>query len=108
MSYSIHITKTALKDLNNAIHYIDNVLLNAQAANDLLTEADKKIGGLTDYPKNHQLVDDPVLNTWGIRFVSVKNYLAFYTVDEETATVNIIRFLYGKRNWSAILRQGGS
>ena len=70
-----------------------------------LTRTEEKISNLSDYPEKYQLVEDPVLKTWGIRFVVVKNYLAFYTISEETKTVHIIRFLYGKRNWPVILRQ---
>lgn len=32
------------------------------------------------------------------------NYLAFYTVDDATQTVHIVRFLYGKSNWITILK----
>ena len=51
---------------------------------------------------------NPVLASWGIRFVIINNYLAFYTIDEEKQTVIIVRFLYQKSNWTAILRQGFS
>ena len=50
----------------------------------------------------------PVLASWGIRFVIINNYLAFYTIDEEKQTVIIVRFLYQKSNWTSILRQGFS
>lgn len=105
MIYSIQITNAAEKDIRSAIDYIDNILLNPSAADDLLSEIEEKINELAVFPKKHQTVDDPVLKTWGIRFLVINNYLAFYTVDDESTTVNIIRFLYGKRNWSVILRQ---
>jgi len=53
-------------------------------------------------------VDDPVLAVWGIRFIRVNNYLAFYTIDEDKKVVIIVRFLYQKSNWNTILRQGFS
>ena len=105
MIYSIQITNAAEKDIRSAIDYIDNILLNPSAADDLLSEIEEKINELAVFPKKHQIVDDPVLKTWGIRFLVINNYLAFYTVDDESTNVNIIRFLYGKRNWSVILRQ---
>ena len=55
-----------------------------------------------------RLVDDPVLASWGIRFLIVNNYLAFYTIDKEKQTVIVVRFLYQKSNWNVILRQGFS
>ena len=53
-------------------------------------------------------MDDPVLKAWGIRFTLVKNYIAFYVISENNHTVYIVRFLYGKRDWITILKQGFS
>lgn len=72
------------------------------------TVATEKIGELTQMPEKLQLVDDPVLAGWGIRFIMVNNYLAFYTIDEDKKVVIIVRFLYQKSNWNTILRQGFS
>lgn len=80
MSYQVHITSTAEHDIMRAADYIEFTLK----------------------------VDDPVLASWGIRFVIINNYLAFYTIDEEKQTVIIVRFLYQKSNWTSILRQGFS
>lgn len=108
MNYNIHITRAAERDLNNAADYIEFVLLNPQAANDLLDEAENKIGELSTFPEKFALVDDPVLKAWGIRFTLVKNYIAFYVISEENHTICIVRFLCGKRNWITILKQGFS
>ena len=78
MSYNIHITKTAERDLNNAMDYIEFVLKNPEAADHLLDTAEKKIFDLSDFPESRPLVDDSVLNEWGIRFDNVNNYIAFY------------------------------
>ena len=55
-------------------------------------------------PEKHQIIDDPVMKEWKIRMIPVKNYLAFYVIDENSHTVHIVRFLYGRRNWQKILR----
>lgn len=108
MSYNIHITSVAERDLNNAADHIEFVLKNPKAADDLLDEAEKQINLLSDFPEKFRLVDDPVLASWGIRFVIIDNYLAFYTIDAEHNLVTIVRFLYQKSNWNAILRKGFS
>ena len=108
MSYSIHITQIAEQDLNNAIDYIDLTLLNPQAADALIDEVEIKIGGLSDFPEKFALVDDPILKSWGIRFIVIKKYLAFYIISKSNNTVYIVRFLYGKRNWINILKHGFS
>ncbi len=108
MSYRIHITSTAERDLMNAADYIEFTLKNPKAADDLLDEAEDQINSLSELPEQFRLVDDPVLTSWGIRFVVIKNYLAFYTIDKETQTVIVVRFLYQKSNWNSILRKGFS
>ncbi|MDE7446575.1 MAG: type II toxin-antitoxin system RelE/ParE family toxin [Lachnospiraceae bacterium] len=108
MSYDIHITHAAERDLLNAADHIEFVLKNPKAADDLLDEAEKQINSLGDFPEKFRLVDDPVLSLWGIRFVIVNNYLAFYIIDEQKNMVIIVRFLYQKSKWNAILHQGVS
>lgn len=104
MTYQIHITKTAERDLADAADYIEFTLKNPSAADKLLDKAEEKISELSAFPEVHALIDDPVLSAWGIRFTVVNNYLAFYTIIGDT--IYIIRFLYGKRDWISILKQG--
>ena len=102
MSYSIHITATAERDILRAADYIEFTLKNPTAAEHLLDAATKQINSLSDMP------DDPVLASWEIRFIIINNYLAFYTIDKEKQTVIVVRFLYQKSNWNSILRQSFS
>ena len=108
MNYEVRITCAAEDDLNEAADYIEFVLLNPQAADDLLDTVEETLPTLAQYAQRYVLVDDPVLRAWGIRFVQIKNYLAFYTISEEEQKVYIVRFLYGKRNWISILKNGFS
>lgn len=108
MNYRIHITSTAERDIMSAADHIEFTLKNPSAADDLLDEAEAQINSLSELPEKFRLVDDPVLASWEIRFVIIKNYLAFYTIDKETQAVIVVRFLYQKSNWNAILRKGFS
>lgn len=108
MSYQVHITSTAEHDIMRAADYIEFVLKNPDATNNLLDTATEQIGSLSDLPQKFRLVDDPVLASWGIRFVIINNYFAFYIINEEKQTVIIVRFLYKKSNWSSILQKGFS
>jgi hypothetical protein len=54
------------------------VLKNPKAADDLLEESELKIGTLFAFPGKFPIVDDPLPASWGIRFVQIKNYLAFF------------------------------
>ena len=108
MNYEVRITRAAENDLNEAADSIEFVLLNPQAADDLVDAVEETLPTLAQYAQRYALVDDPVLRAWGIRFVQIKNYLAFYTISEEEQKVYIVRFLYGKRNWISILKNGFS
>lgn len=106
MNYTLHITHTAERDLNQAADYIEFVLKNPQAADDLLRETEEALNTIPCFPKKHPLADDKLLAAWGIRLVQVKNYLAFYVIAEETRQITVVRFLYAKSNWLSILKLG--
>lgn len=106
MNYEIHITAVAEQDLIDASDYIESILKSPKAADDLLDEAEKKIQSLSLFPEKFSPVDDPILSSWGIRFLVIKNYLAFYVISKEEHRVTIVRFLYAKSNWNFILKQG--
>lgn len=106
MTYNKHITATAERDILNASDHIEFSLKNPKAADELLEEVDTQINSLANFPHRFQIADDPILASWKIRFIIIKNYLAFYVISEETKQVIIVRFLFQKSNWTAILRQG--
>lgn len=108
IKYNIHLTKKAKQDMVDAADYIEFTLLNPDAADSLLDKAEAEMNALSEFPKRNKLVDDEILASCGIRFIVINNYLAFYVISEDNATVHIIRFLYAKRNWAHILKQGYS
>lgn len=104
MTYQLHITSTAERDMAQAADYIEFVLKNPQAADHLLERAQHQINALAQFPKKSSLVDDKLLASWGIRFTQVNNYLAFYVISEDEQKVTIVRFLYAKSDWASILK----
>lgn len=104
MNYHLHITSVAQRDISQAADYIEFVLKNPKAADDLLEETDQKINALLPFPQEHPIVEDKLLAAWGIRFTQIKNYLAFYVIEENQVT--LIRFLYAKSDWISILKVG--
>lgn len=106
MKYDVRLTRSAENDLNEAADYIEFVLLNAQAADDLMNAAEETFTALAEFAARHPLLNDPVFRAWGIRFVRIRHYIAFYAIDEANQRVYIVRFLYEKRNWIGILKNG--
>ena len=104
MTFQIRITSRAQADIEKAVEHIEVVLKNPQAADALIDAVEAEITSLSAMPERYALVDDDVLSSWGIRFVQIKNYLAFYRIHNTAGIVYIIRFLYKKSNWASILR----
>lgn len=104
MKYEIEITEAAQRDFENIYMYISGNLCNKQAAHRLVALLDKNIRSLADMPEGYPLVRDDYLQAIGLRYISVKNHIIFYTVNADEQKVYVIRVLYGKRNWIELLQ----
>ena len=102
--YHIDITEPAENDIQDAVKYITEQLLNPSAAYKLIDDTEHAVNSLRNMPDRHALVRDDVLARLGFRFIPVNNYLVFYIIREEIKTVVIQRFLYGRRDWVNILK----
>lgn len=105
MSYTINLTAPALLDIQKALTYITLNLQNKTAADNLYITINSKINNLPNFPNKYPLVNDPKLLYQQIRYIPVDNYLIFYSVNESEQQIQILRFLYTKSNWLAILKR---
>lgn len=103
MAYSVIKFRRAESDIIEIGRYIAVDLDSPESASKLLDEFEVSISSLDSMPKRFPLVRDDRLAKRGIRLMPVKNYLVFYTIDEQTKTVNIIGVMYGKRDWRNLL-----
>ena len=87
-------------DLMEALGYIAYTLDAPKAARDLLSEFDKTVRQIAEYPYAHELYRTYRPMKDDIRKVTVKNYMLYYAVFQDR--VEIRRFLYGKRDRSRI------
>lgn len=101
--YSLVITKSAKQDLQETLLYIKEKLCSPKAAEDLYSEFVEKTAILRTFPKVASLANDKLLARLGIRTLLIKNYFAVYTIDEDSLQVIIIRFLYAKSDYTALL-----
>jgi plasmid stabilization system protein ParE len=102
--YSVHITDLAEDDILSSVKYIADVLKAPVSANHLLDEIEKYENTLENTPNMYSFVPDDYLTTKGLKYAMVKNFMLFYTINEEEKMVNVIRFLYGRRDWKNILK----
>jgi plasmid stabilization system protein ParE len=104
MNYSLNITDIAEEDILGTVRHITNVLKNPIAANNLLDEIERHEKILEDTPGIYPFIHDEYLAGKGLKYIIIKNFLLFYTIDEKDKIVNIVRFLYGRRDWKNILK----
>jgi plasmid stabilization system protein ParE len=101
--YSINITDAAEQDILSTVNYVTDVLKTPIAANSLLDEIEKHERMLEESPVIYPFVSDEYAAEKGVKFIMVKNYMLFFIVNEEDRIVNVVRFLYGRRDWKNLL-----
>ncbi len=101
MNYTVNISKVAKQDLYDIYRYIADELLSKSTAINQLKRIEDAILSLATMPKKHRVYDEKI--NPDIRFLPVNNYLIFYIVNEKDFIVNIVRVLYGGRNFRDIL-----
>lgn len=97
----IKFSPEAISDLQQTKTYITNELCNEQAAVSTIAKITKKIRMLADFPASGAPLSSIVGFETDYRFLVCGNYTAFYRIENQT--VNIIRVLYGRRNFMQIL-----
>jgi len=93
MNKELILSDVAEEDFKNIHDYIAEKLFNIKAANDLLDAFENAFDMIISFPESCPL--DETENFY--RKLIVKNYIAFYRVEEETITVH--RILYGMSDY---------
>jgi len=90
------------QELNAIVEYIIFTLEAPAAALNLLDELETSINNLKTFPLAHRLYRPVKPIKTEYRVLTVKNYLVFYVVLEET--IEIHRIIYRKRNLSQLIQ----
>jgi plasmid stabilization system protein ParE len=101
--YKLFISELAHQDLDNIILYITVQLANPMAARDFLDEVDKCYSFLKCSPMIYGKCQDKRLEKEGYRKALIKNYVFVYKINEESKTVNIMRFFYGAQDYMKLI-----
>ncbi len=101
--FTYRFTKVAEADIDETLSYITNRLGNPDAATDFADELEEKLGKLCKSPKTGKLVENEFLVRRDVRRILVKNYIAYYVVDERSHSIVILRVVYGRRNQDNIV-----
>ena len=96
--YEVRVTRQALKQIKEIVHYISNDLMAPDAAHNLLDKMKAEITKLSSFPKKHALTDEEPWRTEGVRKIVVKNFLIYYWVDDENNRVQVTAVIYSRRD----------
>lgn len=97
----IQFSPEALKDLLDTKAYITEELCNEKAANNVISKILKQIRQLEAFPQMGASLSAIVGFETDYRFLVCGHYTAFYRM--EKGAVNIVRVLYGRRDYMRIL-----
>ena len=101
--YRVIITEPAVSDLDEIAEYIISQFFAPMTAMNLIESIESAIMNLSHMPHRCPLVDDERLKAIGYRKLNIKNYISFFTIDENNKTVVIERILFARRDWLHIL-----
>ena len=62
-----------------------------------------ELDSLEYQPQRFAIIDYDIIKEYNFRKLIIKNYIAFYRIDENKKTVNIERILYGATDWKSKL-----
>ena len=98
MIFHVAYSAEARQDLRDIYEYIAQELLVPETAAGQTERIMKAIRSLEQMPMRHRPYEEEPWHSQGLRVLPVDNYLVFYLPDENSATVNIIRIMYGGRD----------
>ena len=101
--YRTLLTRRAYEDLRDIYRYIKEELHNTNSAIKIIDEIEQRIGLLEEYPCSGSSVQEPELQTRAYRKLIINNYIALYTIDDKKKEVHIVRIVYGKRDYQALI-----
>lgn len=73
--YEVRVTRQALEQIKEIVHYISNDLMAPDAAHNLLYKMKAEITKLSSFPKNHALIDEEPWRTEGVRKVVIPSII---------------------------------
>lgn len=103
MKYELEFTDTAKNDLRDIAFYIATQAKNTAIAVQFVTELQKRCEQLIEFPNSGAFPKDYVLKSFGYRFLTHKEYLIFYTVNEQAKTVFINAIFNAKKDYFRVL-----
>ena len=101
--YSYQFTEIAEVDIDDTLEYISRDLANPDAATAFADELEFQLDEICKAPTTGRLVENEYLVRKDVRRFLVKNYIAYYIIDDERNSIVVLRVVYGKRDQDKIV-----
>lgn len=102
-SYSVVYSPEAMDDLREIYSYIAFTLLVPETAKKQVNHIRKKVRSLDFMPSRYSLVNWEPWKSMGMHKVPVDNFVVYYTVNDDSRTVTVIRIFYGGQDVANIV-----
>jgi len=101
--YRVDVSEPAQEDLRSILRYISSQLSAPMTALKMVDTIEEALNKLAEMPDRYPLVRDDRLASMGYHKLEVKNYAAFFTINEKDKVVDVERILYARRDWANLL-----
>ena len=102
--YRVQYSPAAYEDLRAIYRYIAWELQAEATAQNQTARIRRAVRTLDRFPHRHPTIDWEPWMSMGVHKVPVDNYYVFYRVDEDRATVTILRIFYAGRDIENIIK----
>ena len=103
VKYRVDVSNPAEEDLRDILRYISTQLSAPITALNMVDTIESALTKLENMPESYPLVRDDRLASMGYRRLEVKNYKAFFTINEKEKIVDVERILYARRDWANLI-----
>ncbi|MCD8107623.1 MAG: type II toxin-antitoxin system RelE/ParE family toxin [Oscillospiraceae bacterium] len=104
-TYKVRLSPLAINQMAEIRDYILYQLQNPDAARNLIKKIRADMMKLDQMPERFQLVDEEPWRSRGIRKLIVRNFYAYYWVDEDSSVVYVTAVTYARRDQKGVLER---
>lgn len=102
--YIVEVSATAEQDLENIISYLRYNLAGDIIADKYKILFKQELKNLENIAGSMSILDEELTGHKNIRKINVRNYIIFYTVDEENSKALVVRIGHAFMDWEKYLK----
>lgn len=105
MSYRVKISDTAKQDLREIAFYIAEQAKDKEIAKKFVNELRAECNRLETFPEAGAMPKDRILRSAGYKYIIYKDYLIFYTIQEDLSEVDVLAIFNAKKDYMRVMRK---